>query len=142
MTRGEYMRKARMDAGLSIVRLAEISGIAQATISLLERKLLRGGWIDTIEILADALGLSIDEMQLAEDAAFMAANEVLGLGSGRARAFGEAFVRYSNEIADLVVEDSKADDDIVYAKTVLDRRIREIVGEDNFSPFDERYGRR
>ena len=80
-----------------------------------------------------------NRMQLAEDAAFMAANEVLGLGS---RAFGEAFVRYSNEIADLVVEDSKADDEIVYAKTVLDRRIREIVGEENFSPFDERYGRR
>ena len=74
-----------------------------------------------------------NRMQLAEDAAFMAANEVLGLGSGRARAF---------EIADLVVEDSKADDEIVYAKTVLDRRIREIVGEENFSPFDERYGRR
>lgn len=83
-----------------------------------------------------------NRMQLAEDAAFMAANEVLGLGLGRARAFGEAFVRYSNEIADLVVEDSKADDEIVYAKTVLDRRIREIVGEENFSPFDERYGRR
>ena len=83
-----------------------------------------------------------NRMQLAEDAAFMAAIEVLGLGSGRARAFGEAFVRYSNEIADLVVEDSKADDEIVYAKSVLDRRIREIVGEDNFSPFDERYGRR
>ncbi len=70
-----------------------------------------------------------NRMQLAEDAAFMAANEVLGLGSGRARAFGEAFVRYSNESADLVVEDS-------------DRRIREIVGDDNFTPFDERYGRR
>ena len=55
------MRKARMNAGLSIVRLAEISGIAQTTISLLERKSLRGGWIDTIETLADALGLSIDE---------------------------------------------------------------------------------
>ena len=37
---------------------------------------------------------------------------------------------------------AKADDEIVYAKSVLDRRIREIVGEDNFSPFDERYGRR
>ena len=58
-----------------------------------------------------------NRMQLAEDAAFMAANEVLGLGSGRARAFGEAFVRYANEIADLVVEDSKADDEIVYAKS-------------------------
>lgn len=83
-----------------------------------------------------------NRMQLAEDAAFIAANEVLSLGSGRARAFGEAFVKYANEIAELVVEDSKADDEIVYAKAVLDRRIREIVGDDNFSPFDERYGRR
>jgi len=61
MTRGEYMRKARLDAGLNIVQLSDMSGIAQTTISLLERKSLRGGWIDTIEILADALGLSIDE---------------------------------------------------------------------------------
>lgn len=83
-----------------------------------------------------------NRMQLAEDAAFMAANEVLGLGAGRAWAFGEAFVKYANEIAELVVEDSKADDSIEYAKVTLDRRIKEIVGEDNFSPFDERYGRR
>ena len=81
-----------------------------------------------------------NRMQLAEDAAFMAANEVLGLCAGRARAFGEAFVKYANEIAELVVEDSKADDSIEYAKVTLDRRIKEIVGEDNFSPFDERYG--
>ena len=83
-----------------------------------------------------------NRMQLAEDAAFMAANEVLGLGAGRAKAFGDAFVKYANEIAELVVEDSKSDKDIEYAKAVLDRRIREIVGEENFSPFDERYGRR
>ena len=81
-----------------------------------------------------------NRMQLAEDAEFMDANEVMGLGSGRARAFGDAVGSYSNEIADPVVEDSKADDEIVYAKAVLDRRIREIVGEDNFTPFDERYG--
>lgn len=61
MTRGEYMRKARTDAGLSIVQLSDMSGIAQTTISLLERKVQRGGWLDTIEILADTLGLSIDE---------------------------------------------------------------------------------
>lgn len=81
-----------------------------------------------------------NRMQLAEDAAFMAANEVLGLGAGRAKAFGEAFVKYANEIAELVVEDSKADKDIEYAKAVLDRRIREIVGDENFVQFDERYG--
>lgn len=39
-----------------------------------------------------------NRMQLAEDAAFMAANEVLGLGPGRARAFGEAFVKYAKRI--------------------------------------------
>ena len=61
MTRGEYMRKARINAGFSIVQLSDMSGIAQNTISLLERKAQRGGWVDTIEILADALGLSIDE---------------------------------------------------------------------------------
>lgn len=83
-----------------------------------------------------------NRMQLAEDAAFMAANEVLGLGAGRAKAFGEAFVKYANEIAELVVEDSKADKAIEYAKAVLDRRIREIVGDENFVQFDERYGGR
>lgn len=61
MTRGEHMRKARINAGLSIVQLSDMSGIAQNTIGILERKAQRGGWVDTIEILADALGLSIDE---------------------------------------------------------------------------------
>lgn len=79
-------------------------------------------------------------MQLAEDAAFIAANEVLGLGAGRARAFGEAFTRVCNELAELVVNDSKDDREIVYAKHVIDTRIASIVGDQNFVPFDERYG--
>ena len=83
-----------------------------------------------------------NRMQMAEDAAFMAANDILGLGAGRAKAFGERFVMYVNEIAELFVEDSVGDKRLKYSKTVLDRRIREIVGEDNFTPFDERYGRR
>ena len=83
-----------------------------------------------------------NRMQMAEDAAFMAANDILGLGAGRAMAFGERFVMYVNEIAELFVEDSVGDKRLEYSKTVLDRRIREIVGEDNFTPFDERYGRR
>ena len=80
-------------------------------------------------------------MQLAEDAAFIAANEVLWLGAGRAKEFGEAFCRICNEIAELVVEDSKSDREIVYAKHTLDTRIASIVGEKNFVPFDARYGR-
>lgn len=80
-------------------------------------------------------------MQLAEDAAFIAANEVLGLGAGRAKEFGEAFCRICNEIAELVVEDSKSDREIVYAKHTLGTKIASIVGAQNFVPFDTRYGR-
>ena len=61
MTRGETMRKWRERAGLSQCELAELSGISQVTISALEIGRNSGGNLDTIELLADALGLSIDE---------------------------------------------------------------------------------
>lgn len=76
-------------------------------------------------------------MQLCDDAAMIAANEVLGMGKGRAKAFHEAFVNAVNEIAQMVVDD---EDELVYSKTKLDKRIKEIVGEENFVPYDERYG--
>ena len=61
MTRGEIMRMHREKAGLSQYELAELSGIHQVTISALEKGRNSGGNLDTIELLADALGLSIDE---------------------------------------------------------------------------------
>ena len=60
MTRGEIMRKWREKRGLSQLELAELSGIHQVTISALEIGRNSGGNLDTIELLADALGLSID----------------------------------------------------------------------------------
>jgi transcriptional regulator with XRE-family HTH domain len=60
MTRGDYMRKAREDAGLTLRELGAISGISFNTISRYERGLYQGN-INNIEILADALGLTIDE---------------------------------------------------------------------------------
>lgn len=60
MTRGETMRKWREKRGLSQLELAELSGISQVTISALEKGRNSGGNLDTIELLADALGLSID----------------------------------------------------------------------------------
>ena len=47
--------------GLSQLELAELSGIHQVTISALEIGRNSGGNLDTIELLSDALGLSIDE---------------------------------------------------------------------------------
>ena len=61
MTRGETMRIWREKRGLTQPELAKLSGISQVTISALEIGRNSGGNLDTIELLADALGLSIDE---------------------------------------------------------------------------------
>ena len=61
MTRGEIMRMWREKRGLTQLELAELSGIHQVTISALEKGRNSGGNLDTIELIADALGLSIDE---------------------------------------------------------------------------------
>lgn len=53
---------------------------------------------------------------------------------------GETFCRVVNEIAELVIDDSKSDREIVYAKHVIDTRLASIVGDENFVPFDQRYG--
>ena len=60
MTRGEIMRMWRERAGLSQYELAELSGVTQKTIYALEHD-KNNGSVTTVELLADALGLSIDE---------------------------------------------------------------------------------
>lgn len=60
MTRGQRMRKLRQEAGLNIVELANLSTVSHVTISRLE--LDQGSPnLETIILLADVLGLSIDE---------------------------------------------------------------------------------
>ena len=54
------MRMHRERAGLSQLELARLSGISQVTITALEKGRNSGGNLDTIELLSDALGLSID----------------------------------------------------------------------------------
>lgn len=61
MTRGEYMRRARRNAELTIKQLAALSGVSANAIGGLERGRRISGQYMTIEVLADALGLSIDE---------------------------------------------------------------------------------
>ena len=55
------MRMWREKRGLTQPELAKLSGISQATICAVEIGRNSGGNLDTIELLADALGLSIDE---------------------------------------------------------------------------------
>lgn len=60
MTVSEAMKKAREKAGLTQAQLSKISGVFSQNISKYElgQALPR---VDTVELLADALGISIDE---------------------------------------------------------------------------------
>ena len=78
-------------------------------------------------------------LQMGLDAGMIAANEVLKLGPGRAMAFHDAYVKAMNEMAHLLAEDGDDDRDLAYSTEIIDRRIKSIVGEENFRPWDERY---
>ena len=79
-------------------------------------------------------------LQMGQDAAMMAAHDVLSLGPGRAVQFCVAYREAMNEMARLVVDDQQDDKEFWYAKAKIDERIKAIVGEDHFAPWDERYG--
>lgn len=76
------------------------------------------------------------DIQMAKDAATLAAHEVFKMGPGRAPLFSAAFDAALREIASLTVEDTP---DMEYTKAKLDDRLKEICG-DSFVPWEERYG--
>lgn len=77
--------------------------------------------------------------QKLQDAAMIAAHDVLGLGPGRAQAFVKALKDSLDEIDRLTLEDAKDDKQLWYTKAKLDEQLLAIVGPENFAPFDERY---
>jgi len=79
--------------------------------------------------------------QIDCDAACMAANDIFQMGPSRAKAFMDKMTEYVNEIGKMTLEDAKADVTLEYTKATLDKRIKDIVGEENFQPWDVRYGR-
>lgn len=78
-------------------------------------------------------------LQLAQDAAMIAANEVLQMGPGRAPDFANKMREVVNEIADVMLADQKDDEKFAYTRGVVDRRLKKICGE-HFVPWEERYG--
>lgn len=60
MRRGEAMKNARVKAGLTREELSMKAGLDRSVVGYLEKETHKG-YIDTIELLADALGISIDE---------------------------------------------------------------------------------
>ena len=79
-------------------------------------------------------------IQMGLDAATIAANEVLGLGAGRAEKFRKAYADTINQISRMLVADSKDDVSLDYSTAKIDERLRKIVGDENFVDWDGRYG--
>ena len=80
-------------------------------------------------------------MQMGQDAAMIAANDVLKMGAGRAPDFCRAYIEAMNTMARMYVEDQQDDAEFVYAKTKIDEKIKAIVGDKNFAPWEVRYGK-
>jgi hypothetical protein len=78
-------------------------------------------------------------LQMGQDAAMMAAHDVCQLGAGRAVDFAVAYREAINEMAQVVMKDQMDDKQFWYAKEWRDKRIRLIVGEENFAPWEECY---
>lgn len=78
--------------------------------------------------------------QMCFDAATIAANEVLGMGKGRAPQFGQVMMETLNEIATMTINDAKDDKEFIYTREALDRKLKRIVGEENFVSWEVRYG--
>lgn len=60
LTRGGYMRRARREKGLTMVALGEKSGVCTHTLEHWERDIC-SPTLESLELVAHALGLSIDE---------------------------------------------------------------------------------
>ena len=138
MTRGESMRNWRVRRGLSQSKLAELSGINASTISALELDRNSGGTMDTIEILADTLGLSIDvyvghypkSVELAELAALIAAHVTLGMSTSSAKDFRRCFRKAMRDLDAMVYSCIQDEEQTRKVKKFISNKIRSIVGEE------------
>ena len=79
-------------------------------------------------------------LQIGQDAGCFAANEVFKMGAGRAADYCVAYRESVNEMVKLIFEDQNDDKEFVYSKAKIDERLKAIVGEKNFAPWEERYG--
>lgn len=81
-----------------------------------------------------------ESIRLGEDAMLIAADEVFGeISEEQAMELWRVYCDTLREIAKMVVDDSKDDPDTEWSRAKVDDRIRRIVGEANFLPWDERH---
>ena len=79
-------------------------------------------------------------IQQCVDMAMIALNDKFGFGAERLNQFETAFYDVFREYALNTLEDAKQDKEITYTKGVMDRKLKQIMGE-YFVPWEGRYGK-
>ena len=74
--------------------------------------------------------------QLMADAAVIALNRAFGFGPKRCAVFLNELNRAASDMADLIMEDTA---DAEYSREKIDAVLRQIVGQENFTSWSERY---
>lgn len=77
-------------------------------------------------------------LQMAKDVADITANEVFGMGEGRAELWTKVYSENLNDMMEMVSADGKDDPEFIYAKTKIDERLKLIRGK-HFQPWSIRY---
>ena len=78
--------------------------------------------------------------QMSEDAAIFAIDDVFDVNEYSANKFLDRHRYYLGEIARMAVDEDKDDPDMEWTKDTVDRKRLQIVGKDNFVPWDDRVG--
>ena len=78
-------------------------------------------------------------MQMCFDVAVVTANDVFKMGETRAPVFEKQYSENYAKMCAMLLQDEN-DPELEYSRTKIDERLRKIVGEKNFVPWDERYG--
>lgn len=80
-------------------------------------------------------------MQQSHDAAIMAIDDVFDVNEYSAMKFHERHIYYVDKMAHMAVVEDKDDPRMEWTKDTIDKKLLQIVGKDNFVPWDDRmYG--
>lgn len=80
-----------------------------------------------------------EALRICEDANLIATEDVVGLTEEQALELRKVFRDTVREITKMVVEDSNDDPDTEWSRAKVDDRIRGLVGNDNFEPWETRH---
>lgn len=77
-------------------------------------------------------------MQQMMDFVLIAAADEFGFGPDRLKRLNERAMQVATEYSTLLLEDVEGDRDFEYTKAVIDRKLKQVCGE-NFEPWEVRY---